>query len=83
MGRLGRVGLQPNDMSALARASWFTSTSRSWGGSSAAPERASSAWPTGEAVPAAKTRIDYATLGSDAGFIGAAGCARMAHTGRS
>jgi glucokinase len=32
-------------------------------------------------VPAAKTRIDYATLGADAGFIGAAGCARLAHTG--
>ncbi len=28
-------------------------------------------------VPAARTRIDYARLGSDAGFIGAAGCARM------
>jgi glucokinase len=27
-------------------------------------------------VPAAKTVIDYATLGGDAGFIGAAGCAR-------
>lgn len=27
-------------------------------------------------VPAAKTIIDYATLGNDAGFIGAAGCAR-------
>jgi glucokinase len=32
-------------------------------------------------VPAAKTRIEYALLGGDAGFIGAAGCARMAfHT---
>ena len=29
-------------------------------------------------VPAAKTRIEYAQLGGDAGFIGAAGCARMA-----
>lgn len=28
-------------------------------------------------VPAARTRIEYAALGSDAGFIGAAGCARM------
>jgi glucokinase len=28
-------------------------------------------------VPAAKTRIEYAQLGGDAGFIGAAGCARM------
>jgi len=27
-------------------------------------------------VPAARTRIEYAQLGSDAGFIGAAGCAR-------
>jgi glucokinase len=27
-------------------------------------------------VPAAKTIIDYATLGGDAGYIGAAGCAR-------
>lgn len=27
-------------------------------------------------VPAAKCRIDYAALGSDAGYIGAAGCAR-------
>ncbi len=27
-------------------------------------------------VPARKTRIDFARLGSDAGFIGAAGCAR-------
>jgi glucokinase len=29
-------------------------------------------------VPAAKTRVEYALLGGDAGFIGAAGCARMA-----
>ena len=29
-------------------------------------------------VPAAKTLIDYATLGGDAGYIGAAGCARRA-----
>lgn len=29
-------------------------------------------------VPASKTVIAYASLGSDAGFIGAAGCARMA-----
>jgi glucokinase len=29
-------------------------------------------------VPATKTRISYAGLGGDAGFIGAAGCARMA-----
>ncbi len=29
-------------------------------------------------VPARKTRIEYASLGGDAGFIGAAGCARMA-----
>ncbi len=28
-------------------------------------------------VPAEKTRIDYAQLGGDAGFIGAAGCARL------
>jgi glucokinase len=28
-------------------------------------------------IPAAKTIIDYASLGSDAGFIGAAGCARQ------
>ncbi len=32
-------------------------------------------------VPAARTRIEYALLGSDAGFIGAAGCARMKHPG--
>jgi glucokinase len=29
-------------------------------------------------VPAAKTRVEYAQLGGDAGFIGSAGCARMA-----
>jgi glucokinase len=29
-------------------------------------------------VPAAKTRIEYAQLGGEAGFIGAAGCARIA-----
>jgi glucokinase len=29
-------------------------------------------------VPAATTRIEYARLGGEAGFIGAAGCARMA-----
>jgi len=29
-------------------------------------------------LPASRTHIDYATLGGDAGFIGAAGCARMA-----
>jgi glucokinase len=28
---------------------------------------------------AARIRVDYAALGGDAGFIGAAGCARMAH----
>ncbi|MFN0054546.1 MAG: ROK family protein [Planctomycetales bacterium] len=28
-------------------------------------------------IPAAKTMIDYASLGGDAGFIGAAGCARL------
>lgn len=28
-------------------------------------------------IPAAKTRIDFASLGSDAGYIGAAGCARQ------
>jgi glucokinase len=32
-------------------------------------------------VPAAKTRIEYAQLGGNAGFIGAAGCARMKHPG--
>lgn len=30
-------------------------------------------------IPAAKTKIDYATLGGDAGYIGAAGLARLAH----
>jgi glucokinase len=30
-------------------------------------------------IPAARTRIEYAELGSDAGFIGAAGCARLAY----
>ncbi|QDV37070.1 ROK family protein [Tautonia plasticadhaerens] len=29
-------------------------------------------------LPASHTKIDYATLGGDAGYIGAAGCARMA-----
>ena len=29
-------------------------------------------------VPAAKTKIEYAQLGGEAGFIGAAGCARIA-----
>jgi glucokinase len=29
-------------------------------------------------VPAAKTRVEYAQLGGEAGFIGAAGCARLA-----
>ena len=33
-------------------------------------------------VPAAATVIDYATLGGDAGFIGAAGCARLAFNAR-
>jgi glucokinase len=33
-------------------------------------------------VPAAKTRIEYAQLGGDAGFIGAAGCARTKHHSR-
>jgi glucokinase len=33
-------------------------------------------------IPAAKTRVEYAQLGGDAGFIGAAGCARLAF-GRS
>jgi glucokinase len=28
-------------------------------------------------VPAAQTRVCYAQLGGDAGFIGAAGCGRM------
>jgi glucokinase len=30
-------------------------------------------------IPAKKTRIEYAQLGGNAGFIGAAGCARMKH----
>jgi glucokinase len=30
-------------------------------------------------IPAAKTLIEYAQLGGDAGFVGAAGCARMAY----
>jgi glucokinase len=30
-------------------------------------------------APAAGTRVEYAALGGDAGFIGAAGCARLAH----
>jgi glucokinase len=30
-------------------------------------------------VPAERTRIEYAQLGGEAGFIGAAGCARMHH----
>jgi glucokinase len=30
-------------------------------------------------IPAERTRVDYAKLGGDAGFIGAAGCARLAH----
>lgn len=29
-------------------------------------------------MPASRTKIDYASLGGDAGYIGAAGCARMA-----
>ena len=29
-------------------------------------------------IPANNTRIDFATLGGDAGYIGAAGCARRA-----
>jgi glucokinase len=28
-------------------------------------------------VPAERTRVEYARLGGEAGFIGAAGCARM------
>ena len=31
-------------------------------------------------VPAAKAQICYAKLGSDAGFIGAAGCGRRLHS---
>ncbi|GDY09258.1 glucokinase [Planctomycetia bacterium] len=34
-------------------------------------------------IPAAKTRIDYAILGGDAGYIGAAGCARQRFTGKT
>ena len=34
-------------------------------------------------IPYAKTRIDYASLGGDAGFIGAAGCARQRFTGKT
>ena len=34
-------------------------------------------------IPYAKTRIDFASLGGDAGFIGAAGCARMKFTGKT
>ena len=34
-------------------------------------------------VPAAKTEIAYATLGGDAGFIGAAACARLASRGNA
>jgi glucokinase len=30
-------------------------------------------------IPAERTRIEYAQLGGDAGFIGAAGCARLAY----
>jgi glucokinase len=33
-------------------------------------------------VPAAKTQIRYAQLGSDAGFIGAAACGRLLHRGK-
>ena len=33
-------------------------------------------------VPAAKTQIRYARLGSDAGFIGAAACGRLLHRGK-
>ena len=32
-------------------------------------------------IPAARTRIEYAQLGGEAGFIGAAGCARMGSIG--
>jgi glucokinase len=28
-------------------------------------------------IPAARTKIEYASLGGDAGFIGAAGCVRL------
>jgi glucokinase len=34
-------------------------------------------------IPAKSTIIDYATLGNDAGMIGAAGCARMAFNMKS
>jgi glucokinase len=34
-------------------------------------------------VPAARTRIEFASLGSDAGFIGAAGCARQLYLRQS
>jgi glucokinase len=34
-------------------------------------------------IPAERTRIDYAELGGAAGFIGAAGCARLAYVARS
>jgi glucokinase len=30
-------------------------------------------------IPAQRTRVEFAQLGGDAGFIGAAGCARLAH----
>jgi glucokinase len=30
-------------------------------------------------IPARETRVEYAGLGGDAGFIGAAGCARIAY----
>jgi glucokinase len=30
-------------------------------------------------IPATRTRVEFALLGGDAGFIGAAGCARLAH----
>ena len=30
-------------------------------------------------IPGSRTQIDFATLGNDAGFIGAAGCALRAH----
>jgi glucokinase len=32
-------------------------------------------------VPGARTRVQFAALGGDAGVIGAAGCARLAHSG--
>jgi glucokinase len=34
-------------------------------------------------IPAAKTRVDFAKLGGDAGYIGAAGCVRLKLTGKS